>query len=138
MCGEKKEKRRDSLKCYIHLSFPVTFYDESVICGSADYRAYESFQRSEIPSNLSGFHYRIYHSARLARLPSNTKAKSRALHLCCKWKLVPPPSSESSNFNLAPKSMRSPLPRRPDRTRYIDLPRERQVYYSNACTSAPA
>lgn len=34
-----------------------------------------------------------YHSARLARLPSNTKAKSRALHLCCKWKLVPPPSS---------------------------------------------
>lgn len=34
-----------------------------------------------------------YHSARLARLPSNTKAKSRALLLCCKWKLVPPPSS---------------------------------------------
>lgn len=88
---------------------------KSVICGSADYRVYGSFQRSEIPSDPSGFHYRI---------PFRSSCSSPIEHESEIARFAPLLQVEigsssvfgSSNFNLAPKSMRSPLPCRPDRT----------------------
>lgn len=91
MCCKEREIRRDSLKCYIHMSFSVTSY---VNLWFAEVQIIGCMDLSKDPKSHRIFPDSIteYHSARLARLP-NTKAKSRALHLCCKWKLVPPPSS---------------------------------------------
>lgn len=69
--------------------------------------------------------------------PARTKSWC-ALHLCCKWKLVPPSPGLAT---LISRQNRYGLRRRVASSRqdgYIDLPRERQVYYFGACTSAPA
>jgi len=90
-----------------HNAFSVMF-SKSIICDAAVYRTWISVRF--LLSNFCEFHCKI----RFSRLSSSEIARgSRLRH---EWKLVPLLVFGSSNFNLAPKSMRSPPPRRPDRT----------------------
>lgn len=103
--------KRERASLYIYLSFSVTFY-EFVICGAADYRAYGSLQRSEIPSDPSGFHYRIPF-----RSPCSSSIEHERNRALCTFAAsgnwFPPPSS--SLATLISRQNRCALHCRPDR-----------------------
>lgn len=96
---------------YICILFSVTFYEfaELQIIGRMDLSK-DSKSHRILPDSITE-----YHSARLARLPSNTNEIARFAPLL-QVEIGSSSVFESSNFNLAPKSMRSPLPCHPDRT----------------------